>query len=200
MHDAVRQPVFGNKAHCRERCAFIRRVECRAAGLWSARAARLVLQWADHVRGERWPASRWPARTVGWHVVEWCAIRRRIPGSAALGAGRIHTRGERGHVVLRWHDSVAKALTICQDPVRPRVAPFLFISIISILKRVRLPRPTRMSPPANNHNDNRHTNSDDINSTKASKHHTHHAHHTPHTHHTKHTQHTQRTHHTHHKS
>lgn len=87
-------------------------VECRAAGLWSSRAARLVVQWADHVQRERRPPSHRPAQLAGWHGAHWRAERRRIAGSPALAAGRMDARPSRGYVALRWHDAVATARTL----------------------------------------------------------------------------------------
>lgn len=95
--------------------AFVRRrarcvaAECGAAGLWSQRVARLVVQWAEHVERERRPPSHSIARLATWHAAAWCAERRRVASSPAMAARRIDARAARGHVALRRDDAVATA-------------------------------------------------------------------------------------------
>lgn len=62
-------------------------VECRVAGLWSDRAARIVVHWGSHIRRDMRPAGYWPAALVSWHDGQRCARRRLASGSATSRAG-----------------------------------------------------------------------------------------------------------------
>lgn len=84
-------------------------VDFCAAGLWSRRAASLVVALDAHIQRERRSASLWPATLARWHVAKWRASRRLRAGSPTTTAGRTATRVLGGFVSLRWHDAVTKA-------------------------------------------------------------------------------------------
>lgn len=106
-------PVEGGLFGCQQNMVFIVVLggSC-TAGLWSKRAARLAVQWADHIQRDRRLVSHWPAQFSGWHATSWCQEWRRMAGILALAAGRMDSRPASAYLALRWHDAVAAARTM----------------------------------------------------------------------------------------
>lgn len=92
---------------------------CRARGLLSVRAARLVVTWHDHVSGPRRDPRHWPAQLVVWHAHLWSADQRLRASSATSLAGRIGARAASGQSAA-WCQRKGIALARCSGGSEPR--------------------------------------------------------------------------------
>lgn len=77
--------------------------EAKKVGMWSSRAATLVLKFRERVAAET-PAMSWPARLLHWRGSAWIRERRIQLGSDSVYAGSIGTRLPGGRPAPRWDE------------------------------------------------------------------------------------------------
>lgn len=95
-----RRPALGGLCASRRAVG----VGCRAAGLLSCRAARLVLRWRGRIERNRRPPRCWLAISSTWHIDRWCAHGRLASGGTTSRVGRLDTRLGPGYMPPQWHE------------------------------------------------------------------------------------------------
>lgn len=106
--------------------------EAKKAGMWSTRAADLVLRFRGQLRTES-PAASWPARLLRWRGSDWVRERRIQCGSESVFPCGARLPG--GRTAPRWDEACEMWQRIRGRSVISRVVAWSFVAFSAFFLR-----------------------------------------------------------------